>query len=66
MDYNPDSPVPDGKARYDCECGNIHYGSAKAKHIFCPRCGCEINRDNRACDIPLRGQRVDPIRYEDE
>lgn len=30
--------APAGKVRWDCECGNMHYASEKAKVVLCPRC----------------------------
>ena len=30
--------APPGKARWDCECGNMHYASIRCKSVHCPRC----------------------------
>lgn len=62
-----EGPIPSGKARYDCECGNIHYGSATARYIPCPRCGATLKSDR-----PVKtgggslGSRVKPAFYGDD
>ena len=37
--------APEGKARWDCECGNMHYASLNCKSVHCPRCHMQMEKD---------------------